>query len=336
MKWMAMLMAAALLLCGCGDSGGGAAASRPAGDKVKIGFLVKQPEVPWFQNEWKFADQAGAKDGFEVVKIGVPDGPRTLAAIDSLAGQGAQGFIICTPEPKLGQTIVDRAARNNLKVMSVDDRLQSADGKDLEDVPHMGITARDIGKLVGKALADEMSKRGWKPDETGACIMTHNEGGQTHIDRTDGAIEALVATGFPKDHIYTIAQKEQVGLATGRDAMNAVMTQHPEVKQWLIAGINDDSVVGAVRATENRQFSAARIIGVGIGGDVGRPDLEQAEPTGFVASVLISPKRHGYETAELMYKWIKDGTVPPKVTWTQGILINRDNFKQVLKEQGLE
>lgn len=27
-----------------------------AADPVKIGFLVKQPEEPWFQDEWKFAE----------------------------------------------------------------------------------------------------------------------------------------------------------------------------------------------------------------------------------------------------------------------------------------
>ena len=25
---------------------------------VKIGFLVNQPDDPWFQDEWRFADQA--------------------------------------------------------------------------------------------------------------------------------------------------------------------------------------------------------------------------------------------------------------------------------------
>ena len=36
------------------------AASLPAhaDEPLKIGFLVKQPEEPWFQDEWKFADQA--------------------------------------------------------------------------------------------------------------------------------------------------------------------------------------------------------------------------------------------------------------------------------------
>lgn len=37
---------------------------------------VKQPEEPWFQTEWKFADKAGKDLGFEVIKIAVPDGEK--------------------------------------------------------------------------------------------------------------------------------------------------------------------------------------------------------------------------------------------------------------------
>jgi L-arabinose transport system substrate-binding protein len=108
------------------------------------------------------------------------------------------------------------------------------------------------------------------------------------------------------------------------------------VKHWLIAGMNDEAVLGAVRATENRGFAAADVIGVGIGGSTGKTDFEKAQPTGFFASILISPKRHGFETADMVYKWIKDGTTPPMATFTTGILITRDNYKQVMKEQGLE
>ena len=41
-------------------------------ENLKLGFLVKQPEEPWFQTEWKFADKAGKDLGFEVIKIAVP------------------------------------------------------------------------------------------------------------------------------------------------------------------------------------------------------------------------------------------------------------------------
>ncbi len=59
-------------------------------ESMKLGFLVKQPEEPWFQTEWKFADKAGKDLGFEVIKIAVPDGEKTLNAIDSLAASGAK------------------------------------------------------------------------------------------------------------------------------------------------------------------------------------------------------------------------------------------------------
>ena len=52
-------------------------------ENLKLGFLVKQPEEPWFQTEWKFADKAGKDLGFDVIKIAVPDGEKTLNAMRS-------------------------------------------------------------------------------------------------------------------------------------------------------------------------------------------------------------------------------------------------------------
>jgi len=95
---------------------------------MKIGFLVKQPEEPWFQTEWRFADKAGKDLGFDVIKIAVPDGEKTLNAIDSLAANGAKGFVICTPDPKLGSAIVAKAKSYNMKVMAVDDQFVDATG----------------------------------------------------------------------------------------------------------------------------------------------------------------------------------------------------------------
>lgn len=54
-------------------------------------------------DEWAFADKAGKDLGFDVIKIAVPDGEKTLNAIDSLAANGAKGFVICTPIRKLAR-----------------------------------------------------------------------------------------------------------------------------------------------------------------------------------------------------------------------------------------
>ncbi len=100
-----------------------------AADQVKIGFLVKQPEEPWFQDEWKFAEIAAKEKGFTLVKIGAPSGEKVMSAIDNLAAQKAQGFIICTPDVKLGPGIVAKAKADGLKMMTVDDRLVDGAGK---------------------------------------------------------------------------------------------------------------------------------------------------------------------------------------------------------------
>ena len=77
-----------------------------AADRLKLGYLVKQPDEPWFQTEWVYAEKAGKDLGFDVIKIGVPNAEKTMAAIEKLAAAGAKGFVICAPDPKLGSAII--------------------------------------------------------------------------------------------------------------------------------------------------------------------------------------------------------------------------------------
>jgi L-arabinose transport system substrate-binding protein len=118
------------------------------------------------------------------------------------------------------------------------------------------------------------------------------------------------------------------------DATNTLLSQQPDVKHWLVCGFNDNAVLGAVRALEGRGFSAESCVGIGIDGVDCIPEFEKAKPTSFYGSMLLRTRVHGYKTAEMMYKWIKDGVKPPADTRTDAVLITRENYQQVLKEQG--
>ncbi len=312
-----------------------AAGSTYAAD-VKIGFLVKQPEEPWFQDEWKFADQAAKEKGFTLVKIGAEDGEKVQSAIDNLAAQGAQGFIICTPDVKLGPGIVAKAAANDLKVMTVDDRLVGADGKPLEeDVVHMGISATKIGETVGQAIADEIKKRGWDMKDVGAIRVSYDQL-PTAVDRVEGAIAALKAAGFPAANIYD-APQAKTDTEAALNAATTVLNKNANVKHWVAFGLNDEAVLGAVRATESVGIAAENVIGVGIGGaESAINEFKKPTPTGFFGTVIISPKRHGYETALNMYEWIANGKEPEKLTLTAGALALRDTYQAVRKDLGIE
>src|SRR5258708_38290576 len=87
-------------------------------DDVKIGFVGKQPDEPWFQDEWRFAEQAAKEKNFTVVKIGAENGEKLMSAIDNLASQQAQGCIICVPDVNLGPAVVAQANAHHLKLMT--------------------------------------------------------------------------------------------------------------------------------------------------------------------------------------------------------------------------
>jgi len=337
--WTLVGLASAMIAIGCGSGASnngpvtsGTNTPTTSGEKIKIAFIVKQPEEPWFQLEWKFAKEAADKNGFELITAGATDGEQVLPKIENAAAQGAKGLIICSPDVRLGPAIIARAEQRGMKLMSVDDQLIDASGKPLE-VHHLGISAKKIGNNVGVALYDEMTKRGWKPEETGMILITRDEL-DTAKERTIGAEEGITGKGFPAAKIFKAPQKT-TDVPGGRDAATVVLTQHQEIKHWLIAGMNDAAVMGAVRATEAYNFKAENVIGIGINGDAALEDLKKPAATGLFGSILLQAKRHGFDTSEMMYQWIKDGKEPAKITYTDGVLITRDNYKQVLKEQGL-
>jgi len=305
-----------------------------AAEPVKIGFLVKQAEEPWFQTEWAFAEKAGKDKGFTVIKIAVPDGEKTLSAIDSLAANGAKGFVICAPDVSLGPAIMAKAKVNGLNVIAVDDRFVDAKGKFMEDVPYLGMAAFEVGQQQGTAMAGEAKKRGWDWKDTYAVITTYNEL-DTGKKRTDGSVKSLEDAGLPKDHIL-FAPLKTLDVPGSMDATNSALVKLPgAAKHLIIGGMNDNTVLGGVRATESAGFAAANVIGVGINGTDAIGELKKPS-SGFFGSMLPSPHLEGYNTASMMFEWITSGKEPPKYTAMEKVtLITRDNFKQELEKIGL-
>jgi L-arabinose transport system substrate-binding protein len=300
-------------------------------EAFKIGFLVKMPEQAWFINEQRAATEAGQRLGFEVVRIGVPDGEKVMSAIDNLAAQGAQGFVICPPDVRLGAAIAARSRQHGMKFMTVDDQLVDAKGEPLADVPHLGISAYKIGSQVGDALIAEMGRRGWDPRQVRALRITSNEL-PTARERVKGASEVLLSNGIQEDQFIDAPQRT-TDTEGGFNAASPIFAKHAQVKHWLIYALNEESVLGAVRATEQLGIPADNVIGVGINGaSESQAEFSKDRVTGFFGTVAVSSTAHGRETAEHLFRWISDGTPPPPLTQTSGTLMTRENWQQVKQD----
>ena len=314
---------AAALLC----------AAAQAAAPVKIGFLVKQAEEPWFQDEWRFAEQAAKDKGFTLVKIGVPNGEKMMAAIDNLGAQQAQGLVICAPDVKLGAAVERLAKRNKLKVISVDDQLVDGKGKPIASIPHMGISGYQIGKQAGEGLVAQIKARGWNMADVGALRIAYDQL-PTARERTQGALDVLKAAGLPVANVVD-APQSRTDTESAFNAANVALTKNAKYKKWIAFGLNDEAVLGAVRAAEGRGIKADAMVGIGIGcSKTAQNEFAKPAATGFYGTVLISPKRHGYETSVNMYEWITANKVPPPVTQTAGMLMTRQNQADVRKQMG--
>ncbi len=312
-----------------GFVGRAAAADAP----VKIGFIVKMPEQAWFINEQKAATEAGQKDNFIVVNLAGTDGSAVMSAIDNLNAQGAKGFVICPPDVRLGTAIYNRAKADNMKVVSVDDQFVGPDGKPMADVPHLGMSGYKIGEQVGEAIAAEMKKRGWKPEEVAACRITDQEL-PTARERVAGATDALLKAGFLKANIFDAPQRT-TDTEGANTAASPVFARHSNFKKWVIYALNEESVLGGVRAAEQFHLGADDVIGVGINGTgAAFAEFSKPAPTGFFGTVAVSSALHGRQSAENLVNWIRTGTRPPANTQTTGVLMTRDNWQQVKAQLG--
>lgn len=312
---------------GCALAGSGCAG--PA-DAVRIGFIVKMPQAQWFQDEWRFGRAAARDLGFELIEVGAEDGDRVLSALNMLYARHAGGFVICTPDPRLGPAIAGFAERTGMKGLAVDDRLIGPDGQPLTSLPYVGISATAIGELAGTSAAEEAARRGWSPSQTGVLRIAFDSL-ETGRDRTMGAVRALRQRGF--DRVFDAPQRtsDTEGAFT---AAAPVLTARARIDRWIILGLNDETVVGGVRAAEGLSLPSASIIGVGIGGsEAAIAELAKPRSTGFFATVLLSPRRHGYDTAAQVYRWITTGQRPPTETLTSGTLIGRENYREVLARE---
>lgn len=299
---------------------------------LKIGFIVKQPEESWFQDEWRFADLAGRDQGFKVLKIGGTDGDRVLTAIDNLAAKNAAGFIICAPDTRLGPAIRERARLNSLKVMSVDDRLVDARGNPIRDIPHVGISAEAIGGLAGRTAIGEAKSRGWNLTDTAMLRMSF-DGLQTARERTISARVAAIAAGLPPANVFDAVQRTS-DTEGGFNAASPVLTRLSRFKRWLVVGMNDEAVLGGVRAAEGIGLNAPDVIGIGIGGSgTAEAEFSKSAATGFFGSILLSPRKHGYDTCLAMQKWVTTGVAPPPLVYTNGLPMDRSNWRRLLAEQ---
>ena len=293
-------------------------------DDIKIGYINKMGEHPWF-----VAEVAGAKA--EAGKLGVSfmsqdvhfDANLALTTFDTMVGDGVKAIAIVVPDKALGPVVAEKAQKAGIRLIAVDDDIYTSDKK---MVPYVGMNAENIGRQAGAEDARIYKAEGWDKFTDVRLGSIEDEKADTCMRRNRGAEAAFLEAvpGFDKANIVRIPYDNHMESAV--TAVTTTLTAHPEAKHWIFYSCNDDGVLGGVRATENQDFQPNDVIGVGIDGSRACDAFGPGKPTGFRGTMYIDSGKEGAQAIDLLVASLKDNTPLPLTTYVKADLITADNF----------
>src|SRR5579862_3553493 len=108
-------------------------------DDVKLGYINKMGEHPWFVAEVAGAKAEAAKLGDKISTQDVQfNADLTLTTLDTMIGDGVKGVAIVVPDRALGPVVAEKAAKAGVKLIAVDDDIK---GPGDSAVPYIGMNA---------------------------------------------------------------------------------------------------------------------------------------------------------------------------------------------------
>ena len=299
-------------------------AGAASAQEIKLGYINKMGDHPWFVAEVGGAKEEAARQG---VKISTQDvqfnADLTLTTLDTMIGDGAKGIAIVVPDRALGPVVAEKAQKAGVKLIAVDDDIK---GPGDTPVPYIGMNAQAIGEQVGREEARLYQQMGWDKLTDVRLGAIEDRKADTCMRRSNGAEAAFLAAvpGFDKSHVVRIPYDNT--MASAIDAVTTTLTAHPEAQHWVFYSCNDDGVLGAVRATENQGLKPEQVIGVGIDGSRSCSIFGTGQPSGFRGTMYIDSRKEGETAVELLAAAVKNDTALPVITYVSADLVDDDTF----------
>jgi L-arabinose transport system substrate-binding protein len=299
-------------------------ASALADDMVKMGYINKMGEHPWFVSEVGGAKTEASKLGVTLMTQDVQfNADLTLTTFDTMVGDGVKAIAIVVPDKALGPVVAEKAKKAGIQLIAVDDDIYTQDKK---MVPYIGMNADAIGRQVGAEEARLYKANGWEKFTDVRIGSIEDQKADTCMRRNRGAEAAFLEAvpNFDKSNIIRIPYDNPMESAI--ENVTTTLTAHPEAKHWVFYSCNDDGVLGGVRATENQGIPSENVIGVGIDGSRSCGVFGEGKPSGFRGSMYIDSAKEGATAVQLLYAAVKENKPLPEVTYVTADLITLDTF----------
>lgn len=328
-KFLAMLLAAAMVLClaACGGDPAPAASDAPTdtpaeapAEKQKIGFICSDASAGFWKEVLDSFSKAAEENNFEFTYQIVADSAGMRSAYDSMVAQQVDIIVNGYASEEIAVAYAEEAVDSGMPMLCV------AFNCPVEGVYSYGTSNTGLGDSFGQYALDAINEQ-W--DGALDLIVTCNAytAVPAMAPRTDNAVDVLNANGYE--------DVEWVSIDTGLDTstiganISATLTSHPDAEKILIVVCTDSFCPTIVNAVEDAGFSDKVIM---LSCDCTETYIEYAkdhnasgEWATWYGSIDLNTATYGYKLVDKV-KAILDGTCDEVYTEHSGVLVTSANI----------
>jgi L-arabinose transport system substrate-binding protein len=373
---LAMLLGLALV--GCSSSGSGAASASPAaspstpaatsaapsdagqasaspaatsaapGKPLNVVYLSYAMGINWCV---QFADamkDLGAKNN---INVEVADGnfkPETqMSQLDQYLSKGVDAVVCMLVDEGAAQAMADRCKEANVLLLGEATPFYDANNKLV--CPCSWVNGIDDGTQASQWVVDNYKRLGFDYTDlstVGYIYFTDTTFAEMQ-PRVDGAngVWLKAFPDFPKENMFLADRSADKGsnMEAGYNQTAAILTAHPEMKQWVIISMQEDYASGACRAVEDKNLVDKTIL-VSLGGENVIPEWDNGMTKPWYASCYFTGYDEAINIMNAIDKILRQGVAPEDVYPNKddgqtygympfsGRMIAFDNYKTLIQK----
>lgn len=320
-RWLFLMVLSLAFMTGCGGN-----LQQKDEGRMKLAFISKDLNHYWFQQVKQGMESKCQEMGIKLQCFNSDyDDDTCISQVKQVIKEEYDGLMICATNQELGSNIGQLCAEAEIPVVTIDDSLKDADGKDF---PYVGMATREVGSIGGAALA-KMAKEKEFPLKSGDVRILEMDVPRLSVfrERLTGYEDALF-TNLPlvREDIVVIDVSTGMYETNYEEAKNYFQENTPkEDTYWIICGVNDDCALAPMHVLKELGVPQEQIIACGLGGyDLSVQEFE-AQNRNYV-TVMTQPDVEGAQAAEMLYEHLVNGEELDTSIILGGAVATCDNY----------
>lgn len=293
-----------------------------ADKKYKIVVMTRNSTNPYMLGMWAGGKKAGEDLGIEVQTL-APSAQDSIeeqvSIMESLMGQGVDGFVIHPSDSKGIQPVVNTANEKGIPVVAIGTAPETG------AFMRSGVDYYETGYLVAKELCEAAGGKGK------AVILEGPAGVQNMEERKKGIEDAIAE--YP-DMEIAASQTANSKRTEGMSVMENLL-ERKDIADGLsvVACCNDEMAIGAIQALKQK-----KVEGVFVGGEDGSKDAAAAVKDGdLYVTYNTDPYGSTYLAITYIVQYLNNGALPeeyfiPFPSERHQPLITKENVQEYIDQ----